>query len=329
MAPGFIRDLGLAPHAVTLPFQRPLALAAVGSLPLRAALYNSSTAGSTTTAAALSLDAVAVIPGSCLFKKAYLNYRYHARRALYLAALASALTGPNGPFKGRALRLEAAQQDPTRPVLVIPCGVASGGPQSAEIRLAAVVQAGAFPLARLSPASNSVRAASKPASASSAAAAASEGAAADQQQPQALLQQRLPTPQYNAGVLSDALAVAHAAVLQRAAAALPGGLMSDALLLLKVGHGDGCLCFRMQGAFTRSLPSPAALYLFGSHDPWLTRPVACGVSPRLIPSPIPHPLQVWARQHGLSTAASADGLDGHLLAMVLAHLTQQGKLVSF
>jgi hypothetical protein len=39
-------------------------------------------------------------------------------------------------------------------------------------------------------------------------------------------------------------------------------------------------------------------------------------------------LQVWAHQHGLSTEQSADGLGGHLLAMLLVHLATKGKLVS-
>lgn len=80
----------------------------------------------------------------------------------------------------------------------------------------------------------------------------------------------LPTPTYNAGVLSDAAAVAHAAVLQRAAAVAPRA-MTDGLLLLKV----------------------------------------------------------WAAQQGLSPSSPtpcADGLDGHLAAMVMAHLANSGKL---
>ena len=39
--------------------------------------------------------------------------------------------------------------------------------------------------------------------------------------------------------------------------------------------------------------------------------------------------QVWARQHGLSTTASADGLDGHMLAMLVVHLAERGTLVSW
>jgi len=36
---------------------------------------------------------------------------------------------------------------------------------------------------------------------------------------------------------------------------------------------------------------------------------------------------VWARQHGLSAAQTADGLDGHLMAMLMTHLAERGKLV--
>jgi hypothetical protein len=37
--------------------------------------------------------------------------------------------------------------------------------------------------------------------------------------------------------------------------------------------------------------------------------------------------QVWAQQRGLSASQTADGLDGHLLAMLMVHLAEQGKLV--
>eukprot|EP00983_Pelagomonas_calceolata_P073174 1152030-Pelagomonas_calceolata.AAC.18 len=40
------------------------------------------------------------------------------------------------------------------------------------------------------------------------------------------------------------------------------------------------------------------------------------------------PTQVWARQHGLSAAQTADGLDGHMLAMLMVHLAERGKLAA-
>lgn len=139
--------------------------------------------------------------------------RYHAKRALYLAHVASALRGH--PELG-SLSWECLANDPRRPVLVLhpQAGVSSAG---FRIRLLPAAPPELSPLARLAPDRNSLRAAAAPApvaaaaaapAAAAAAAKAGKGAkgakpakpakaAAAEEQPAQLL----PTPLYNTSVL--------------------------------------------------------------------------------------------------------------------------------
>jgi len=144
------------------------------------------------------------------------------------------------------MRLEASQQDPTRPVLVIgnPSSstptAPSDGPSTSlgsstrfELRLHPCLPPSAFPMNKLAPDRNCVRAVQQ--------ATPPAGMAAGGTKPQAVQQRMtdaeqdallLPTPVYNAGVVADCCVLAHAAVLQRA---LHGNAkLADGLLLLKV-----------------------------------------------------------------------------------------------
>lgn len=186
-------------------------------------------------------------------RKAFLNYRYHARRALYLSAIASHLRA-TPPFSDRPMRLEACQHDPARPVLVLgpphssPGRTAAGAENSrhsssgsssgsgVELRLLPCMPPSAFPLAKLAPDRNCVRAVCQ-----------TRPAGSTQQQPQNQGEQKdptpkeqeaaeaalLPTPAYNAGVMADCCMLLHAALLQRSLLANPK--LADGLLLLKVG----------------------------------------------------------------------------------------------
>jgi U3 small nucleolar RNA-associated protein 22 len=250
------------------------------------------------------MDIAVVIPETCLFKKAHLDYRYHARRALYLAHIAAQLSGQSpsataagagaqqqqkkkakvetapstaATFAGRSLALHALQHDPSRPVLVIPGALQAGTQQpSYLLRLIPVVPSSAFPFARLNPDRNGVRwvvsdskkgtagaasgtlnprddpVARSSGTASTSAPSASQpakGGQGGQQQPPAdvgTTPQPRPTPQYNAGVLSDMTALLHALLLHRTFSDLPH--LSDALLLLKVSkpHQGPCCLSHLQ-----------------------------------------------------------------------------------
>ncbi len=178
-----------------------------------------------------------------LHRKAYLNHRYHARRGMYLAAVAAHLRSTKA-FHGRPLRLESCQQDPARPVLVLglpPAPSTSTSPPTAraqtsashgfELRLLPCLPPSTFTLAKLGPDRNCVRAVQQARPAPGAAIAPSRQQQQQQQEEAALL----PTPAYNASVVADCCVLAHAALLRRMLRSNPK--IADGLLLLKV-----CAC---------------------------------------------------------------------------------------
>ncbi len=70
---------------MTLSFQPPSVVAAVGSLPLGACVARSP---DTHGPHLPTLDVAVAMPEGCFYKKAHLNYRYQALRALYMATVA-------------------------------------------------------------------------------------------------------------------------------------------------------------------------------------------------------------------------------------------------
>ncbi|KAI8473415.1 MAG: Nrap protein [Monoraphidium minutum] len=248
LLPGFIRDLGLQPEEVSLSFAAPAAVEAVGSFPL----------GASPGPGGGVLDVAVVMPEACLHRKDHVNYRwYHARRALYLAALSRHLA--RSPAYATQW-LEPHMADPARPALLVELE----SPRL-TLRLLPVPPRGAFAAHKLAPDRNNVRWVTRGAAAGAAVAAAAAGggkqvSAAAQQQPAKPAKQQqgeeaaaagggesaaaaaeggaageaewLATPGYNAGVLSDLLALETAV---RLGGALQGaGVLRDALLLLKV-----------------------------------------------------------------------------------------------
>lgn len=338
VAGGFLQALGVNPTEVTLAFQPPTAVTVVGSYALQTMAQPDTV-----------VDVAVQIPDACLFKKAHLNYRcggaqgcggartsptgvlravptqapavvqggfkqqeytedvppvvrstalpdryhvrpclmpllcppascrYHARRALYLCALASHLaSSPDPALSGARQELSSACHDPTRPALLLHLPASSsaarsgggGAPSTPSlcVRLLPVPSPGLFPAYKLAPERNGVRWVTKPAPAPKAGAnsapAAAHGTAT---QPSAAAAVPLPTPQYNAAVLSDSACTCHTAYLSSVFSAAPG--LTDGVVLLKA----------------------------------------------------------WARQRGL--LGRPNGLDGHLLTMLVAHLLEQSKLV--
>lgn len=138
---GFIRDLGLNPDEVSLPFEPPAAVEAIGSFPLHCCLSGSSPPA--------VLDVAVNMPASCLHKKDNLNYKYHARRALYLAVLSKALA-KTPAFSQQ--RLDALQGDPTRPALLLHLPA-----PAPTLRLLVVPPRDLFPVHKLAPDRNNIR----------------------------------------------------------------------------------------------------------------------------------------------------------------------------
>ncbi|KAG2440710.1 hypothetical protein HXX76_003567 [Chlamydomonas incerta] len=223
IAKGFVEALGLSAED-SLTIKPPAAVTVVGSYAARTAARPCPT-----------VDVAVQLPTDYLTPKAHLNYRYHARRAVYLVAVARHLRDVSYSLFGEQ-RLEALHGDPSRPALLLAPAKADGF----RLRLLPALAPTTFALPRLAPDRNGVRAHAKPTSSSAAAAAkpaskaGANGAAPangqDQQQ-----QAGLPTPHYSAGILMDMLLPVHAARLREVVSGPSGGgHLGDALLLLKV-----------------------------------------------------------------------------------------------
>ena len=164
-----------------------------------------------------ALDLAVEIPQDCFDDKDQLNHRYHAKRALYLSHVATALEK-----KASALGIAAVEWggcvagDPRRPFLLV--RLQDGGP---PLRILAAAPPTAFPLHRLHPSRNNLRTATKP---------GGKGGEPE----------LLPTPFYNAGIVQDMLMIEHAAVM-RAAGAAAGGY-AHAAMLLRVWAARQRLC---------------------------------------------------------------------------------------
>ncbi|KAG1665156.1 hypothetical protein FOA52_005537 [Chlamydomonas sp. UWO 241] len=211
-ASGFLRDLGFDPAGVSLAFAPPTRVELVGSYGLRTAALG---------VEALGVDVCVEMPGSCLFKKAHLNYRYHARRALYLLALSSGLKSADAKVFG-SQSLCAANDDPTRPALALTLPLHG---TTLVVRLIPVPSPSLFSAPKLAPDRNSVRWVLKKGGKggkAKAAAGRGENNAADD---------CAPTSHYNSGVLEDMAAACHHVYLARAFKANPRA--RDVVLLIK------------------------------------------------------------------------------------------------
>eukprot|EP00198_Chlamydomonas_reinhardtii_P001268 XP_001690603.1 predicted protein [Chlamydomonas reinhardtii] len=220
VAKGFVEALGLTAED-SLTIKPPSAVTVVGSYAARTAVRPCPT-----------VDVALQLPTDFLTAKAHLNYRYHARRAVYLVAVAHHLRDVSYSLFGEQ-RLEALHGDPSRPALLLAPAKADGF----RLRLLPALAATTFALPRLAPDRNGVRAHAKPTTTAATAPASAKPAATkaaatngqDQQQ-----QAGLPTPHYNAGILMDMLLPVHAARLREVVSGPSAGHLGDALLLLKV-----------------------------------------------------------------------------------------------
>lgn len=147
------------PHAAALPgdaadavckCEPPEAVALVGSVLLRTCVTPPSS-GERPRA-----DLAVVIPASCVLEKDYLDYRYHAKRALYLQYVADALAAAGILAEGVARAyLEPLAGDVHKPALVLAPVTGGGGAALGladtefEVRLIPTLAEGAFAPAKL------------------------------------------------------------------------------------------------------------------------------------------------------------------------------------
>jgi U3 small nucleolar RNA-associated protein 22 len=266
------------------------------------------------------VDVVVVMPEGFLVPKAHINYRYHARRAVYLVAIARVLRDASYSLYGDQL-LHALHDDPARPVLLMRPAKAGG----VCIRLLPVPPADAFALPRLAPDRNGVRSCTRPQGVAGSAPAAngSEEPAKNGSDAVAGL---LPTPYYNNAIMEDMLAPALA---KEMTASLEGlAVFGNARSRRRLLRAKLLVQFFPQGFLSAHACLRDALLL----------------------------LKLWARQHGLmaseqgttssdggdpascSSAAAAAGvegwsggaggcLDGTLLAGLVALMAQRNPLV--
>ena len=258
-------DLGISdPKEVSLSFRPPSDVTTIGSFSLRSMVHSKVESTKLRT-----IDVAVEIPADCLFKKAYLSYRYHARRALYLSVISKHLSDKSkfgDAFQSQELC--AVIDDPTRPALLLfpsPTKTAtkkSSGlqvPAGFCIRLIVVISHNAFVPSKLGPDRNCIRWFSSPPT------PASKGKEAEGSAPELA-----PTPLYNTSLLQDMSSLKHHSLLQK--------------------------------IFSPDRSSP------------------------LIPSRVSESLVLvksWAKRRDLM---SSSVLNGHILAMLMAHLIQGGKI---
>jgi U3 small nucleolar RNA-associated protein 22 len=220
-----LRALG-APAATSLRWRPPQRVTLVGGA--------SFGAGGAAGSGDLVADVAVRLPRACFLQKDYLDCRYHARRALYLARVASALPA------GADVSWDALCDDARKPVLLLraaallprpgtagysPAHVAAL-PPGARLRLLPSIAADVFPAARLAPGRGNLRAVTAPPPKAAAGAAGAGNAAASNEGPALAA-----TPRYNASICEDIDLEAHSASLGAAAAAAPS--FPAAVVLLK------------------------------------------------------------------------------------------------
>ncbi|WIA14624.1 hypothetical protein OEZ85_003130 [Tetradesmus obliquus] len=156
-----ISSWGLEPQGVCCSIRAPAAVQLIGSWALGAA--------GRLPGAAAAVDVAVQMPSSCLRHKDILNYRYHAKRAVFLSALAAQLaTDPL--FAAAEQQLAPMAGNPCRPVLLLhlnPKALAAAlqqqgsaaagfGQEGLVLRLLPAVGLDAFEVSKLSPDRNNV-----------------------------------------------------------------------------------------------------------------------------------------------------------------------------
>ncbi|EFJ32360.1 hypothetical protein SELMODRAFT_407792 [Selaginella moellendorffii] len=130
LASGFLDDLGVPEDKSLLEFKRPESFTLVGSYSTR-----------TMARPATVVDLAMRIPKACFYEKDYLNHRYHAKRALYLAYVFKILS-KCGLFK--SIEWAFLHHDARKPVLVL--HTASG---MFDLRVIPTISSNVFDISKL------------------------------------------------------------------------------------------------------------------------------------------------------------------------------------
>ncbi|XP_059293198.1 uncharacterized protein LOC132046556 isoform X2 [Lycium ferocissimum] len=103
LAPGFVRDINA--DKVEFTFKKPKSLEVCGSYSIQCVTKHD-----------LNVDLFLHLPKECFYEKDYLNYRYHAKRFLYLCKIKEQLT--KSPLI-KAVRWSSFQNEARKPILLI------------------------------------------------------------------------------------------------------------------------------------------------------------------------------------------------------------------
>ncbi|KAI8376051.1 Nrap protein [Radiomyces spectabilis] len=180
-------------------FEKPAGVHVVGSYALKSVAK---------TKGPFTVDLAVEMPASIFQEKDHINYRYFYKRACYLATLANAI---HNAKKGFQLEFSTVNDDSRKPVLIVK---ASGDKSELDfsktkcvIRIIPCLAAVPFPVQRLAPGRNNVRAKDES-------------------------ETLRPTPQYNASLLADTSYTSNLAFLYQHSKACPA--FKDALVLAKI-----------------------------------------------------------------------------------------------
>ncbi|GAQ85560.1 U3 small nucleolar RNA-associated protein 22 [Klebsormidium nitens] len=154
-----------------------------------------------------NVDVAVEIPKAFFHEKDYLNHRYHAKRALYLAGLAKILEAECKAFE--SAKVVPFRGDARKPILVLTPGKSeTGATTKFVVRIIPTIDQGTFDTVKLAPKRNNLR-----------------NAKTESGEP-------LPTPQYSNSILEDMGLAEQSKLLQSALATCPA--LGEAIVLLKV-----------------------------------------------------------------------------------------------
>ncbi|KAL2621529.1 hypothetical protein R1flu_001734 [Riccia fluitans] len=190
LAGNFVYDLGVSEEKCGFRFQKPDAVEVTGSFLTQSV-----------TKPVQNVDLAVRIPKACFHEKDFLNYRYHAKRTIYLCAIERVLSR-----RGRYQKIEWASftEDATKPILVVYPDVAT----KFVLRLIPAISTEHFDITKFGLERNNVREAKS-----------KEGLA-------------LPTPYYSSSIMEDMLFLEHSSWLNSHLSKCPA--MRDAISLAKV-----------------------------------------------------------------------------------------------
>ncbi|KAL3680637.1 hypothetical protein R1sor_023593 [Riccia sorocarpa] len=190
LAGKFVNELGVSEEKCLFRFQKPDAVEVIGSFLTQSV-----------TKPVQNVDLAVRIPKACFHEKDFLNYRYHAKRIIYLCAIERELSK-----SARYQKIEWAPftEDATKPILVVYPDVAT----KFVLRLIPTISTEHFDITKFGLERNNVRLAKS-----------KEGVA-------------LPTPHYSSSIVEDMLLLEHSAWLHSHLSKSPA--MRDAICLAKV-----------------------------------------------------------------------------------------------